>query len=107
MIHSGRGSFFCLFGKIVGCALVDEVVQPIGEQQVGVTAPADHGRTGVIVIGEVVLGDANWLAQIFVADIFFFQGFGIVFRVSGKEDLSATFREDGEDPGFFGAGGNF
>ena len=41
--------------EIEGRGLVDKVIQPVAVEQVGAGAPGDTGRTGIVVIGVVVL----------------------------------------------------
>ena len=49
----------CLFDlrDIVGRGLVNEIVEPVTEQQVGMAPPAHDGLLGVVVVGEIVDGE--------------------------------------------------
>ena len=44
---------------IVGGGLVDEVIQPVGVQQVGAGAPGHRRLAAGVIAGEVVLGDPD------------------------------------------------
>ena len=51
-------------------------------------APGADRCFGIVVAGEVVLGDLGIKAGKLVACVFLVKGVGIVFRVSGDKDLS-------------------
>ena len=65
-------------GDIEGGRLVDKVVEPVAVEQIGAGAPRDPGRLGIVVIGVVVSGNLNRLAQIFVPQVLLLQGAGVV-----------------------------
>ena len=67
MIDGGALLLSC---EIVGRGLVDEVVQPVGEQQVRVGTPCDERGLGVVVVGEVVLRNGDGQAERLVAVVF-------------------------------------
>ena len=46
-------------GQVVGRLLIQEVVQPVGKQQVGVRPPGVDGRLGGVIMREVVARHLN------------------------------------------------
>ena len=59
---------------IVGRSLVDEVIEPVGEQQIRVASPAHHGVFGIVITGEVVGRGLDGQTCVFVPEILLFQG---------------------------------
>ena len=47
--------FFDFF-DIVRSVLINDIIQPVGEKQVGMSAPSYQRRLGSVVVGEIVLG---------------------------------------------------
>ena len=82
---AGEDRLDCI--EVVGCRLIDEIVQPVLIEQIGVAAPGDARRLRVVVIREVILRHVDRQTRSFVAQIFLLQRPGVVFRVAGNEDL--------------------
>ena len=102
-----RSAFISTDGhNIIRCGLVDEVVQPIGEEQVRVAPPADHGRLGVIVARIVVSGYMDGQSLVLVPQIFLFQSIRVVFRVTGHKNLTPMLGHNGIDTCLFRGGQN-
>ena len=76
--------------KIVRSHLIYEIVQPVGEDEVCVGAPAVRSGTGRIIIGEVVDGECDVKSLIHVAPILVCEGVGIVFKVSRNEEAAVA-----------------
>ena len=93
--------------KVVGCLLIDEVVQPVLIQQIGVAAPGGPGRLGVVIIGEVVCRHMDGQSGVLVPKILLLQGPHVVLGVAGDEDLPAALGRHGVDPGLLGRGEDF
>ena len=83
---------------VVGRGLVDEVVEPVCEQQVGAGAPGAGGPAGWVVVGVVVLRHRDGQPRVHVPAVLLLQGVGVVLRVAGDEDLPALVGGDGVDP---------
>ena len=73
--------------NIVGRGLIDEVIQPVAEQQIGVTAPGNHGILGIVIIGEIVVGYMNGQTQILVPDVLPIQRIRVILRVARDKNL--------------------
>src|SRR6056297_1883990 len=84
--------------QVVGGGLVDIVIQPVGEQQVGVGPPARRRRGLGIVVGKVVARDGDVQTLSHVATVLGGEGAGIVFQVAGNEDLSSPVSRNSADP---------
>ena len=89
---------------IVGGGLVDEVIQPVGVQQVGAGAPGHRRLAAGVIAGEVVLGDPDVRSGGQVPYVLIPQGVPVILRVAHEEDLPALVGLDGVDPGLRGGG---
>ena len=58
------------FRNIKRSGLVNEVVQPVGVEQLGGRAPADQGRLFGVVIWEVVVGDIDIDSPVYITEVF-------------------------------------
>ena len=81
-------------GNVIGCFLIDIIIEPVAEQQIGVPTPADDGRFRGIVPGVVVAGDLHVHALCDIAVIFALQRVAVIFRVPGHKDLSSPLGKD-------------
>ena len=62
--------FFIANGhNVVRRCLIDKVVKPVREQQIGMSTPADHGIPGIIIIREVIFRDTDGQSLGFVPQI--------------------------------------
>src|SRR5699024_159377 len=68
---------------VIGRGLVDDIVEPVGVEQVGMAAPAHHGRLGIVVIGEVVLGHVDGQSRVLVPQVLQLEGLGVILGVAG------------------------
>ena len=66
------------------------VVQPVGIQQLSMTAPGCVGRLGGVIVGEVILGQRVGDALPDVAGVFAQQGVNVVFGVAEYEEIAAV-----------------
>ena len=82
---------------VIGCRLVDEVVEPVAEQQMSMSTPADNGLLGVVIVGEIICGRIDGQSQVLVPDVLPVQGVGVVLRVSGDENLPSLLVHDAVD----------
>ena len=96
--------FLRQFGKVEGSGLVNEVVEPVGVEEVGVGAPSDYGGLGYVVVREIIYGDMRVLARIKITEIFIRQGVGVIFAVTRYEYLLAVFGRHGVNSAFVGGG---
>tara|TARA_Y100000814_G_scaffold100220_1_gene69788 strand:+ start:492 stop:764 length:273 start_codon:yes stop_codon:yes gene_type:complete len=71
-------------------ALVDEVVDPVREEQGTMALPGHDGWPGRIISREVVLGDRRTDARGDVPFILFFETIGFVFRMACNEQLATV-----------------
>ena len=90
--------------KIIRGGLINEVVQPVAEQQICVGTPGDHRLPGRIIIRIVMFGNMNRLILGKVTQVFLLQGVGIVFRVPHDKELLMMFCINGIDAGLCGGG---
>ena len=79
--------------------MVDEVIQPVGVQQVGAGAPGHRRLAAGVIAGEVVLGDPDVRSGGQVPYVLIPQGVPVILRVAHEEDLPALVGLDGVDPG--------
>lgn len=79
---------------IVGSSLVNEVVKPVGEEQVCMAAPEIQRLAGGIIAGEIVVRDINGQAAQGVAEILAGEGVGVVLGVTGDIKLTRVFVSD-------------
>ena len=92
------------FGDVVRSGLVDVVIEPVGIEQLAGAPPADDGRTGRVVVGEIVVGDVDGKALFLVPEILSGEGIRIILRVAGDEELAGILALYGKDPGVPGDG---
>ena len=83
---------------VIRRCLINEVVQPVGKQQIGMASPAHHRLLGIVVIAEIVLGKIDGQAQVLIPEILVFQGILVVFGMAGNEDLPALPAGNGIHP---------
>ena len=76
---------------IVGRSLVNEIVQPVGVEQIGMRAPHHARGAGIIIVGIIVFRHRDGKPLRLIAQVLLFQRAGIVFRMAGDEKLVARF----------------
>ena len=88
---AGVRLFFITNGHdVIGCGLVHKVVEPVGEQQIGMSSPAYDGVLGIIIVGEIIFRNIDGQTLVFIPQVLCFQGFRIVFGMTGDKDLAAA-----------------
>ena len=103
------GILFLMFGNlldVIGGFLIDIIVEPVAEKQVGMAAPAHDRRLCGIVAGIVVLGNVDGKPFGDIPVIFPFQSVGVIFVVAGDKNLPALFCGDEINARFRGFGDN-
>ena len=88
---------------VVGCGLVDVVIQPVGIEQIRAGSPADDGLLCGIVVGEIVSGGLDGQSRVLVAQVFLLERVRVVFRVTRDKYLSAAFGHAGKHARLGGA----
>ena len=89
--------FFCSRkreSEDVGSRLIDIVVEPIAEEEVGMSAPADYGSASGVVIWEIAFGDTDGETLVDVAEILILESVAVILRMPHDEDLTAVRRRD-------------
>ena len=86
-------------GQVKGRFLIHVVVDPVGKQQVRVSAPAHVWGLARVVPGEVIHGDRDRYPGSHVAVVFQLERQWIVLRMAGDEDLAAVTSRERVDPG--------
>lgn len=94
----------CYGAQIVRCRLIYEIVKPVGEKEICVSAPGDLRRFFGVVVGKIVFRDLYRLALLEVTEILALKCVGIVLAVSCDKDLSALFVRYGVYAGLVGRG---
>ena len=77
-------------GQVVGRLLIQEVVQPVGKQQVGVRPPGVDGRLGGVIMREVVARHLNGQPLVKIPPVLITQGVPVIFRMAGDKNPPAV-----------------
>ena len=64
-----NGVFLTNCNDIIGGCLINKVIQPLGEPQIGMSSPAHHRCLGIIVIGEILLRNMDRKAEILIPQV--------------------------------------
>ncbi len=75
---------------IVGCCLIDVVIQPVRVEQLRGRAPIRERLLRRIVVREVMLGNFGVDALLHIAEVLFGERLRIVFRVAEHEEVAAV-----------------
>ena len=95
------------FGDVVGRTLVNEIVEPVGEEQMRVPTPRNERGLRRVVVGEIVLGNGDGFALRKVAEVLVFEGVRVVFRMSRDKNLFSLLGGNGVDARLLGGGEDF
>ena len=101
-----RGILFTLCNgiNVVGCRLIYEIVEPVGEKEICVGAPGYLGCALCVITGEIVPRHFDGLTLSEVTKILVFEGVGVVFAMARDEDLSTLLICDGVNACLIGGG---
>ena len=75
--------------NIIGCSLINEVVQPVGEHQCANITPCNNGVVCRVVIREIIKGNLDVKASVKVAEVLSCKGSCIVLGVACCVEVSA------------------
>ena len=90
--------------KVIRSGLVNEIVEPVGEEEMGMASPMVDGHLLGIVVGEIVLGNGNIQPLGNIAEVFGSKSARVVLAVTGHIKEAALLGAYNVNAGFIGLG---
>ena len=74
---------------IIRSCLIYKVVEPVGIKQIGMGAPGNHRRLGIVVVWKIILRNSNIVSLCLVSVILCLEGACIILKMSRNKNLLA------------------